>query len=814
MALKLSLVGKLTLVIAVMLSFLLGFVIWLEYSSAKTLLLKEARDDLSSVLENLSDRLYRGTQTIGDDAILLSESNDIIGLFRAIKMGGYDDEENMTSNGYKRELEKTFSSIIQSKDYQQIRLINLQTGMEMVRVDGVHGKNKEIHAHVNRELQNKSKEPYVLRGAELVSKELFVSSINLNREHGKIETPWNPTQRYVSAVFEDDQRVGLVVINTRAQSLIDNIVSIDRFTCTLINNEGGIINASDVGLNWGFEFNNYHDADTEMPQAWIALQQDDNVVHWNPEQEVVQAAQRVYLSATQTDEYVGVVVAAKEADIFATVSYLLELSVLTVVIAVPLACLFLALLIRHFVSPIVTLTHQVERIHAGDSDVNIEMKGSDEVGRLGQVFGELIQSLQHQHLESLGLVEKIQSFNANLEHEVERRTEELQISEKKAQEALTVRGQFLASMSHEIRTPMNAVIGMAQLLQDSSLDVEQQDCVTTLQTSAESLLTIINDVLDFSKMDAGKLELDVHPFDVCALMDEVVNILSFKSKERNNECVIQLPENRRVCVDGDKGRLRQVLINLMTNALKFSEKGRVTLRCLILDENDTSIKIRCEVEDNGIGIPESAQSRLFSSFMQVDASTTRQHGGTGLGLAISKQIIELMNGTIGCMSTEGVGSTFFFEVWMPKLTDTEVLEKPGVISGIQESVSMPAEVRILVAEDNLVNQKLIKMMLAKLDYSVEIVENGALAVTAAQESRYDFIFMDWQMPVMDGIQATKAIRAFEMSEHGSQNHAIIIAMTANAMSGDRETCLDAGMDDYIAKPIRKDGLQGIINKWI
>ena len=410
---------------------------------------------------------------------------------------------------------------------------------------------------------------------------------------------------------------------------------------------------------------------------------------------------------------------------------------------------------------------------------------------------------------SIALERQVRERTAALEEARERlehTNRELMASNAAALDANRAKSAFLAAMSHEVRTPMNGVVGMTELLLTTALDTEQRRSTLMIQRSALSLLRILNDILDFSKIEAGQMAMERAPFDVPQAIEETLQLLRPQAEQRGLSLTVESSDDVPTGLVGDAVRFRQLLTNLVGNAIKFTPAGHVTVR---VTRTAAPERLHVAVEDTGIGIAADTLPRLFEPFLQADDTTTRRFGGTGLGLAIVRRLCELMGGSCGAESVEGVGSTFWFAL---------PLELPAVPVAVPAARDVPAPttaarqpLRVLVAEDDAINRAVCRGFLRTLGHECTLVENGLQAVAALHAAHtFDLVIMDWQMPELDGLEATRRVR---QAEGGSDRRVPILALTANALVGDRERCLDAGMDDFLSKPFQLQDLDDLLERW-
>ena len=408
-----------------------------------------------------------------------------------------------------------------------------------------------------------------------------------------------------------------------------------------------------------------------------------------------------------------------------------------------------------------------------------------------------LSTLRHHVINAMELRRMVMQ-QSRIITELDTTRHQLDQARRQAEAAVVAKSQFLAAMSHEIRTPMNAVLGMTTLLRSTPLDGEQIDYVDTIRTSSELLLTIINDILDFSKIEAGRLEFERIPFAVAACVADATDLLAAPAQAKRIAIRTALAAGTPACVSGDVTRVRQILVNLLSNAVKFTTSGDILVEVSSRPLPDDSVELTFSVSDTGIGIPADRLDRLFQQFSQVDVSTTRRYGGTGLGLAISKRLAEMHGGRMWVQSTPGVGSCFYFTIIAQVAKTPPPAQTSPNPNELDPSFAARHPATILIAEDNQVNQKVVKRTLEKLGYAPEVVADGLEALVALRRHPFDLVLMDVEMPEMDGPSATRALRA----ELPRTHQPVVAALTAHALLGSREQYLEADMDHCLTKPLR------------
>jgi len=405
---------------------------------------------------------------------------------------------------------------------------------------------------------------------------------------------------------------------------------------------------------------------------------------------------------------------------------------------------------------------------------------------------KIFLDLHYQKKKLAGLLEHLEETN-----------KELELQKAKAEDSAKAKAIFLANMSHEIRTPLNGIIGFSKILEETELSDYQKELTEIIVNSGENLLNIVNDILDYSKIESGQFSFENIKFSLNKTVNSIVKFQQFFAEKKNLELTFEIEENLPDLLTGDPYRLNQVITNLLTNAIKFTEKGIINLSVKSIEKEDKKIKLLFKVSDTGIGISAEGKEKLFKDFSQTDKSTTRKYGGTGLGLAISNKLVSFMGGEIGVESEVGKGSVFWFNLpFSYSLQSIEIeIDKPDT-----SEINLPKDIKILYAEDNILNQRITTAMLQKLELNCDIANDGQEALEKFKSNTYEIILMDMQMPVMDGVESTKEIRKFEKSQN-SVHPVYIIAITANTDFRDKQICIDAGMNDFLIKPFKESDIR-------
>jgi len=752
--------------------------------------------------------------------------------------------------------------IKQKKTYSQIRYLNL-TGQEMLRIEYKNGK---VNVAKKVDLQNKSNRYYVQESTSLAKGEIYLSKFDLNIENDEIEKPYNPVIRLVTPVFDkSDTLAGYVIINWSGNSII-NLLQQDSslINTILLNKESYYLESKIQSDNWGFILDKRISFKNTYPRQWKKIKSapsgnfllDSSIyafLHIDPVQIISpnrkSLSRRNWIILSYLDQNV---IYHKFLEYFYSIWWILFFFITVILLfSYQLAKYIRALkeadyrmdiayeAFKHSPDGTMVLNKKVEIIQVNKAFEILTGYCEDEARfknpkflkdpsyKYTKVFfkemwgsikengfwsGEVHNIRKNgekyiQHI-SIGVVKrdgKIINYigvasDVTQGKKMERET--LQAKEA-SEQANLAKNIFLANMSHEIRTPLNAILGFSELLLSTSLNSEQKNYIDKTNNAASSLLHILNDILDIAKIEAHKFMIIKAPFKPRRVIQQSVDILVLQAQKKCLVLSYEIDEEIPEYLIGDSKRIRQIMINLINNAIKFTEKGYVHINLFLLQKDINECIIEFVVSDSGIGIKESNQKKLFEHFTQVDDSLTRELGGTGLGLAICKQLVDVMDGSIEVESEYGKGSTFSFEL---KLTLPKQLQAKK--SRVQEHTISFKNLKILLVEDNKDNSEVTSLILTKMGADIDEAINGNMALEMVRKKKYDFVLMDIQMPKMDGLQATQILR-----DEGFTN-LLIIALSAHASQIEQERSLNAGMNVHLNKPFRIETLQEILMHWL
>lgn len=747
---------------------------------------KDAYENGINILRQVQSDVQRYINKLPSEALMLARTYQVLDLIKD-RDAQKPSADEVTMNSSKEDVQALFTAYAESHyDVRQVRLLDT-SGHEWIRVNSLNGTAQVVPEH---QLQDKSERYYFKEALKLRNGESYVSSMDLNVENGVMLYD-DPMLRIAAPVWVDGLVQAVVVINKTPLELIEHIDRIKPMGSLLLADlSGRYFYHPDPSKRWGRQGANIYE---DWPQLRNAVdsgetnvRSGDSSMFFTEVKLFPSRARRSWLLGLEFDRSVF----SAKAEDFTVV-------IIVLIVGVGIIALLTALVMASYLSrPVTALANAAHRLRQGDFSTRVPVERNNELGDLELAFNQMAGELQEHtdHLESM----------------VYERTEELLQANIAAEAASRAKSEFLANMSHEINTPMNGVIGMAELLMETGMTGEQREYMEMLKDSADSLMMIINDILDLSKIEAGKFEVEESVFVLRDCIEEVMKAGEVESLKKGLELNYDLAPELPVSVVGDAGLLKQVLNKLMENAVKFTDKGGISVHVSLQERTCEEVALLFRVTDTGIGIAKDYQTMIFDVFTQADSSSTRKYGGNGLGLSLCFQLVGMMNGKIWVESEVGKGSTFFFTAHFGLLHETED-EKAAESEHAQDILQISKKsLDILVAEDNLVNQRLTAGLLQGAGHRVTIASNGRAALDMIGQQDYDLVFMDIQMPEMDGYEAVRIIRE---QESGTERHITVIALTAHAMKGDRERCIEAGMDDYLPKPLRKRELFEVIEKY-
>ena len=802
---RLSLTAKFALLALVMAGIGVFGIAFYSYQDASGILQRLSTQSLIQHMKRETLLFQRNVERIGADVKVIARSEAAQGYIRAVRGDGYDDVRNMTEDLWKQRLEIDFTALIQQRaEYDQIRFIRLSDGQEIVRVERTDGG---IVAIEESKLQNKSGRNYFKNAAILKKGETYLSAVGLNKEHNNISFPIRPVFRVATPVVEDvyDRPFAIVVVNASFEAMSEVFNAPPVGVQYMVANENGdYVHHPDRDRRFTYELGGARGLHKDFGDMVLSPNRLDNTeydIHTLPGDSHTLISHRISYDPRDTRHSLVFLARASDAVIDSEALGFGKRLLIGVSLVAFALSIGMALFAYRISRPIVQLTDAADRIANGAPDVTIPAIGNvDEVGKLAKSFSTMLSHLTKSR-------DDLQNLADSLDAQVKDRTKDLSIALEKAETSARAKSEFLATMSHEIRTPMNGVLGMGELLLSTELTPKQRNYVQTMYRSGEALLTLLNDVLDLSKIESTGIELVEETVDLRDHIEGVLEAFSVEARNKHLDLGVRFePRDFPLGVRVDPGRLRQVLTNLIGNAIKFTQRGGVFVHISQVGPQSDAFTARFEVRDSGIGIAPELQSHLFEPFVQADSSTTRRYGGTGLGLTIVKRLITAMGGKIGISSTQGKGTVVWFE--LPLTVSDEPLPTRNATLEISHYLQ---GVKALIVDDNPINREILIDSLEGWEMEPESAGNVPDALTMikwaqANNTPYSVIVSDLMMPGSSGIDL-----ANELSKSQSTARTPVIILSSAADNAEFKRANVKNLFEVLEKPVRQSVLHDTIS---
>lgn len=713
----------------------------------------------------------------------------------------------------KEYMHNIFLNLMKNRSYyMQFRLIDINNnGKEIVRVDR-DGDN--VFVVPENQLQEKGDRYYFLKAIDKKPGELYFSEIDINKEHGQLVVPYMATLRVATPLYDGENVIGILIINMRLNELFariaKNFSEVGDFY--MVNKTGDYLIHPDKNKTFGFDLgkkfkiqDDYKNIGKILESANLNWEEVKDFYYFTKGDKDFVFSKLNYNENDKSD-FLGIGVEFNNKYVTAEEDHI-RLETTIIVLSLIMGSVFITILFSNYLTrPLIHITDAAKSFAYGDFKAALPVDRDDEIGDLAKSLKSMSEQIDARTTD-------LEKFKEHLQEQVAERTVELRESLKKEELANKTKTEFLANISHEIVTPINGVVGLVNLLKNTKLTEKQEEYIDTIKLSTKSLLRIINDIMDFSKIELGKMTFDMAPFDFKEVVENVVTSFNASNKKEAVNLSLYWDEHANSCVVGDSVRLRQVVSNLVGNALKFTDQGYIKVSVQNLASKGDKHAYTVTVEDTGIGIPPEKLDYIFGKFNQIEDSSARRFEGIGLGLSICGELVKTMGGEIHVESRIGKGSKFWFTIFLTvsdkciiqKLAGDEIEEKEHIL---EKCTGM----NVLVVEDNRVNLIVMVELLNSYGCNVSTAINGFEAVEMFANNRFDIIFMDCRMPEMDGYEASQTIRRMERNLRVPE--VPIIALTANAIEGDEDKCFASGMTHYIAKPVEEEKILSALNKWL